>query len=89
MVIYCRFNDNFTLELEMVIYCRFNDNFTLELAETELRILRLFNDIIVSIKYIKIRSTEEAVRGRQYGPCPSIQLEKRSFEGCIDGIGPY
>ena len=41
------------------------------------------------IEHTKIRSTEEAVRGRQYGPCPSIQPEKRSFEGCIDGFRPY
>ena len=36
-----------------------------------------------------IRNTEAAVRGRQYGPRPSIQPEKRSFEGRIDGFGPY
>ena len=36
---------------------------------------------------IKIRSTEGAVRGLQYGPSPSIQPEKLSFEGCIEGLG--
>ena len=36
-----------------------------------------------------IRNTEAAVRGRQYGPRPSIRPEKRSFEGHIDGFGPY
>ena len=35
-----------------------------------------------------LRSTKGAVRGPQYGPLPSIQPEKRSFEGCIEG-GPY
>ena len=40
-------------------------------------------------KHIILRSTEEAVRGHQHGPCTSIQPEKCSFEGCIDGIGPY
>ena len=39
--------------------------------------------------YTNIRNTEAAVQGRQYGPRPSIQPEKRSFEGCIDGFGPY
>ena len=39
--------------------------------------------------HIKTRSTEGAVRGPQYGPFPSIQPEKRSFEGCIEGFGPY
>ena len=33
-----------------------------------------------------IRNTEAAVLGRQYGPRPSIQPEKRSFEGSIDGF---
>ena len=45
--------------------------------------------MMISYVGIKIRSTEEAVRGPQYGPRPSIQPEKRSFEGCIDGVGPY
>ena len=39
--------------------------------------------------HIKLRRTEEVVRGRQYGPCPSIQAEKSSFEDCVDGFGPY
>ena len=32
-------------------------------------------------RIVKSRSTEEAVRGPQYDPNPSIQ--------CIDGRGPY
>ena len=36
-----------------------------------------------------LRSTEEAVRGHQYGPHPSIQPEKSSFECCIHRFGPY
>ena len=37
----------------------------------------------------KLRCIEGAVRGRQYGPHPSIQPEKRSFEGCLHGFVPY
>ena len=35
------------------------------------------------------RSTEGTIRGPQYGPFPSIQPEKRHFEDCIEGFGPY
>ena len=38
-------------------------------------------------KRTKIRSTEEAVRGRQYDPCPSIPPEKRSFESVLTDLG--
>ena len=31
-----------------------------------------------------LRSTEGAVRGPQYDPRPSIQPEKRSFEGSFE-----
>ena len=36
-----------------------------------------------------IRNTEAAVRGSQCSPLMSIQPEKCSFKGCIDGFGPY
>ena len=35
------------------------------------------------------RGTEGVVRGPQYGPCPSIRPDMRSFEGCIEAFGPY
>ena len=44
---------------------------------------------VCQVIYIETRSTEGAVRGPQYGPFSSIQPEKRSFEGCIEGFGPY
>ena len=42
-------------------------------------------------KYInqieKLKSTSEAVLGRQYGANPSIQPLMLRFSGCIDGRG--
>ena len=38
--------------------------------------------------HIILRSTEGAIRGRQYGPFMLLQPEKRSFEGSINGFGP-
>ena len=43
--------------------------------------------LLFKSRYNILRSTEEAVRGRQYGPCPLMQPEKCSFEDGIDGRG--
>ena len=43
----------------------------------------------IYIYIYKLRSTEGAIRGCQYGHHPSIQPKNFSFEGCIDEFGPY
>ena len=49
----------------------------------------MLSSVDCTLKYaldIETRSTEGAVRGPQYGQFPSIQPEKHSFEGCIEGF---
>ena len=48
---------------------------------------RCWRSNVYTCMYIETRSTEGAVRGPQYCPFPSIQPEKRSLEGSIEGRG--